>query len=63
MQLILNDENFKIIDQKNIFQEIQLFMNAVLEEHLKTNKGNVLFGMYEHTHSAQKICAELKKHA
>ena len=50
-------------DEKTVFKEIQVFMYAVLEEHLKTSKGKALVSMYEHTHDAQKIYAELKKHA
>ena len=50
-------------DEKTVFKEIQVFMFAVLEEHLKTSKGKALVSMYEHTHDAQMIYAELKKHA
>jgi hypothetical protein len=37
-----------------MFKEIQTFMYAVLEEHLKTEKGKSLVSQYEFTHDAQK---------
>jgi hypothetical protein len=43
------------------FKETQTFMYAVLEEHFKIDKG--LVRQYEFTRNAQKIYAELKKHA
>ena len=51
------DEKYSPVtpDEKTVFKEIQVFMYAVLEEHLKTSKGKALVSMYEHTHDAQKI--------
>jgi hypothetical protein len=49
--------------EKALFQEMQVFMYAVLEEHLKTDKGKSLVSEYEPTHDAQSIYRELKKHA
>ena len=46
-----------------VFNEIQVFMYAVLEEHLKTDKGKSLVSQYEKTHDAQGIYRDLKKHA
>ena len=48
---------------KAIFKEIQTFMYAVLEDHLKTDKGKSLVSQYEEHHDAQSIYRELKKHA
>jgi hypothetical protein len=50
-------------DEKFVFKEMQIFMYAVLEEHLKTSKGKSLVSQYEETHDAQSICRKLKKHA
>ena len=46
-----------------VFMEMQVFMYAVLEDHLKTGKGKSLVSQYEGTHDAQSIYRELKKHA
>ena len=46
-----------------VFKEMQTFMYAVLEEHMKTDKGKSLVSQYEATRDAQKIYYELKKHA
>ena len=47
----------------SLFQEMQTFMYAVFEEHLKTDTGKSLVCRYELTHDAQAIYKELKKHA
>ena len=46
-----------------VFKEMQTFMYAVLEDHLKTDKGKSLVSHYEVTRDAQSIYRELKKHA
>ena len=46
----------------SLFQEMQTFMYAVYEEHLKTVTGKSLVSRYELTHDAQSIYKELKKH-
>ena len=46
-----------------VFKEQQTFMYAVLEEHLKTDKGKSLVSQFEATRDAQSIYKELKKHA
>ena len=63
-QLVL-DENYipKTDIEKGLFQEMQVFMYAVLEDHLKTDKGKSLVSEYELTHDAQSIYRELCKHA
>jgi hypothetical protein len=38
-------------------------MYAVLEDHLKTDKGKSLVSHYELSHDAQSIYSDLKKHA
>jgi hypothetical protein len=50
-------------DEKVLLKEMQIFMYAVFEEHLKTSKGKSLVSQYEETHDAQSIYRELKKHA
>jgi hypothetical protein len=45
-----------------LFQEMQTFMYAVFEEHLKPDARRSLFGQYEVTRDAQSIYKELKKH-
>jgi hypothetical protein len=59
------DENYVPTTANDIavFQEIQTFMYAVLEEHLKTDKGKSLVSQYELDRDAQSIYRELKKHA
>jgi hypothetical protein len=47
----------------DVFKEIQTFMYAVLEDHLKTDKVKSLVSHYESTRNAQIIYRELKKHA
>jgi hypothetical protein len=44
-------------------KEMQTFMYAVLEDHLKTDKGKSLVSQYEVTRDVQSIYCELKKHA
>lgn len=46
-----------------VFKEIQTFMYAVLEDHLKTDKGKSLVSQYELKRDAQSIYRDLKKHA
>ena len=46
-----------------LFQDMQTFMYAVLEEHLKTDTGKSLVSQYEMTRDAQSVYRELKKHA
>jgi hypothetical protein len=46
-----------------VFKEMQTFMYAVLEVHLKTDKGKSLVSQFESTLDAQSIYRELKKHA
>jgi hypothetical protein len=46
-----------------VFKETQTFMYAVLEDHLKTDKGKSLVSQFESTRDAQGIYRELKKHA
>jgi hypothetical protein len=46
-----------------VFKEMQTFMYAFLEEHLKTDKGKLLFSQLELTRDAQSIYREFKKHA
>jgi hypothetical protein len=48
---------------KVAFKEMQILMYAVLEEHLKTDKGKSLVSQFEEEHDAQCIYCELKKHA
>ena len=48
---------------REIFQEIQTFMFAVMEEKLKLGKGKSLISKYEETRNAQSVYLELKKHA
>jgi hypothetical protein len=46
-----------------VFKKMQTFMYAVLEDHLKTDKGKSLVSLFESTRDAQSIYRELKKHA
>ena len=46
-----------------LFTKMQVFMYAVLEEHLKTDTGKSLVSQYEETRDAQSIYRELKRHA
>jgi hypothetical protein len=59
------DENYvpRTPNEINVFWEIQTFMYAVFEEHLKTDKGKSLVSQYEDRRDAQSIYRELKKHA
>jgi hypothetical protein len=58
------DETYvpKTDEEKAVFQEMQIFMYAVMEEHLKTDKGKSLVSKYEVDNDAQSIYSELKKH-
>ena len=59
------DENYKPATPTEIglFREMQIFMYAVFEEKLKTDKGKSLVSEYESTRDAQSIYRELMKHA
>jgi hypothetical protein len=48
---------------KAAFEEMQIFMYAVMAEHLKMDKGKSLVSQYEKDHDAQSIYHDLKKHA
>jgi hypothetical protein len=63
MHLVL-DENYvpKSDDDKAVFQEMQIFMYAVMEEHLQTDKERSLVCNYEADNDAQSIYCELKQH-
>jgi hypothetical protein len=46
--LVLNEKCVpKNDDEKVVFKEMQIFMYAIFEEHLKTNKGKSLVSQYE----------------
>jgi hypothetical protein len=47
----------------DLFEEMQTFMYAVLQEHLKTNKGKSLVSQFESSPKASSIYWELVKHA
>ena len=49
--------------EQAVFKEMQIFMYAVLEDHLKTDKGKSLVSHYETTRDAQSIYRDLLKHA
>jgi hypothetical protein len=59
------DETYvpKTDKEKAVFQEMQIFMYAVTEEHLKMDKGKSLVSQYEVDNDAQSIYCELKKHS
>jgi Reverse transcriptase (RNA-dependent DNA polymerase) len=62
--LILDEGYYpKTDNERAVFKEMQTFMYAVLEDHLKTDKGKSLVSHYESTRDAQSIYRELKKHA
>jgi hypothetical protein len=62
--LVMNEKYpTKNDDEKVVLKEMQIFMYAVFEEHLKTSKGKLLVSQYEETHDAQSIYRELKKYA
>ena len=46
----------------SLFKEMQIFMYAVFEDKLKTDKGKSLVSNYESTRDAQRIYKELTKH-
>jgi hypothetical protein len=48
---------------KAVFEEMQIFMYAVMAEHFKTEKGKSLVSQYEKDQDAQSIYRDLKKHA
>ena len=58
------DENYipKNDEEKAVFQEMQIIMYAVMEEHLKTDKGKSLVSKYEVDNDSQSIYRELKQH-
>jgi hypothetical protein len=47
--------------EKALFMEMQTFMYAVLEGHLKTDKGKLLVSHYELLRDTQSIYRELKR--
>jgi hypothetical protein len=49
--------------EKEFFKEMQTLIYAVLEDHLKTDKGKSLVSHYELSRDAQSIYSELKKYA
>jgi hypothetical protein len=59
------DENYipKTDAEKALFREMQTFMYAVLEDHMKTDMGKSLVSHYELSRDAQSIYRDLKKHA
>ena len=58
------DNRYIPISQEDcdLFDEQQIFMYAVLEEHLLTDMGKTLVRKYEHSSNAQSIYAELAAH-
>jgi len=62
---LVSDEEYvpKNDTEAAIFKEMQTFMYAVLEDHLKTDKGKSLVSHYEAMRDAQSIYRDLKKHA
>jgi hypothetical protein len=64
MHLVL-DETFVPRTKKGVavFQEMQIFMYVIMEEHLKMDKSKLLVSKYEVDNDAQSIYLdELKKH-
>ena len=60
--LVLDEGYYpKTDNERAVFKEMQTFMYAVLEDHLKTDKGKSLVSHYENTRDAQSIYRELKK--
>lgn len=62
---LILDESYKPTSstEKALFDEMQTFMYAVLEDHLKTDMGKSLISQYELTRDAQSVYRELKQHA
>ena len=50
-------------EETAVFTEMQTFMYAVFEDHLKTDTGKSLVSTFENTRDAQSIYTELVKHA
>jgi hypothetical protein len=62
--LVLNEKYVpKTPDKIEVFQEIQTFMYAVMEEKLKSEKGELLISEFEEKRNVQSIYCKLKKHA
>jgi hypothetical protein len=62
--LVLNEKYVpKTPNKIEVFQEIQAFMYAVVEEKLKLEKGKSLISEFEEKCNAQSVYCELKKHA
>jgi hypothetical protein len=59
------DEHYILPDDitRAAFKDMQIFLYAVLEEHLQTDKGKSLVSQYKEDHDAQSIYQDLKKHA
>ena len=53
----------KTSEEIAVFAEMQTFMYAVFEDHLKTDTGKSLVSRYEGSHDAQSVYKELLKHA
>jgi hypothetical protein len=61
--LVLDKNYVPKMDEENaVFQGMQILTYAVMEEHLKTDKGKSLVSKYEVDNDAQSIYCELKKH-
>jgi hypothetical protein len=62
--LVLNEKYVpRTPNEIEVFQEIQTFMYAVMEEKLKSEKGKLLISAFEEKRDAQSVFCELKKHA
>jgi hypothetical protein len=62
--LVLDEKYIPKTDaEKALFKEMQTFMYAVIEDHLKTDKDKLLVSHYELLLNAQNIYRELKKRA
>jgi actin-related protein len=56
--LVFNEKYIpKNDDEKVVFKEMQIFMYAVFEDHLKTSKVKLLLSQCEETHDVQSINA------
>jgi hypothetical protein len=62
--ILILDETYvpKTDEGKAVFPEMQIFMYAIMEEHLKMDKGKSLVSKYKVDNDAQSIYCELKKH-
>jgi hypothetical protein len=63
-QFVLDEEYIpKTPTEQGVFTEMQIFMYAVFEEKLKTDKGKSLVSKFESTRNAQSLYTELLRHA